>query len=149
MEDTPPEMIGVSIASRVAWLEVLQGLADDLAQQVGLDEDDRFDVGMALREGVNNAIVHGNDKDSSKRVEIDFLVQPGSLEIRIRDQGPGFDVGSLPNPLAPANILSSHGRGVFLIRHYMDEVDLEQAGESGGEIRMVKRTRTNPHDKPS
>jgi len=133
-----PERIRLVFRSHVVWLDVVQGIADDVGVRVGFDEDQRFAVAMALREGVNNAIVHGNKRDGSKNVEVEFLTHDDRLEVRIRDQGPGFDVNGLPDPLAPQNLMSPGGRGVFLIRHYMDSVDLERAACVGGEIRMIK-----------
>ena len=125
--------------SRVEWLDAVQGLGEDLALALGLDEDERFAVAMALREGVNNAVEHGNRHDPTKRIEVQFLLHPDGLEIRIRDEGTGFDAGSLPDPLLPQNLLSSSGRGVFLMRNYMDELDLSRTSCRGGEIRMFKR----------
>ena len=64
---------------------------------------------------------------------------PRGIAIRVRDEGPGFDPESLPDPLAPENLLKSNGRGIFLIRSFMDEVALQRAPEGGMEIVMVKR----------
>ena len=63
----------------------------------------------------------------------------GSLTIRVRDQGEGFDPEEVADPLAPENLLKSSGRGIFLIRNFMDEVKLQRAPEGGMEVRMVKK----------
>jgi serine/threonine-protein kinase RsbW len=133
-----PKKIGLVLASRIQWLDAVQGLGENLAATVGFDEDGRFAVGMALREGLNNAILHGNRKDESKLVEVTFLIHEDRLEIRVKDEGRGFDKGKLPDPLAEENRLKSSGRGVFLIKSFMDEVDLERASQQGGEVRMSK-----------
>ena len=133
-----PEPVRLVLASRIVWLDVVQTIAEDLASLVGLDEDGRFAVSMALREGVNNAIVHGNRRDETKEIEVVLVPHSDRLEIRIKDEGTGFDHQGLPDPLSPQNLLASSGRGVFLIKSYMDDVDLSRAGAPGGEIRMSK-----------
>ena len=133
------ERIFVIFRGVIIWLDVMQSLADDVAASVGFGEDERFAIAMSLREGVNNAIIHGNGRDATKYVEVEFLKYEDRLEVGIKDQGPGFDVDLLPDPLSEENILKTSGRGVFLIRHYMDEIDLGRTNLAGGEIRMVKR----------
>ena len=134
----PVAQIRLALSSRVVWLDLVQGLAEDLGAQAGLGEDERFALSMSLREGVNNAILHGNRKDEAKLVEVLFVLHPDRLEVRIRDEGPGFDPSQLPDPVAPQNLYRASGRGVFLMRNYMDEVDLSAAGRRGGEIRLIK-----------
>jgi serine/threonine-protein kinase RsbW len=135
----PPPTIGLTLSSRVDWLDVAQSLGEDLAVLVGFDEDARFAVGMALREALNNAILHGNRRDESKQVSIVFVAHDDRLEVSVRDQGAGFDPRGLPDPLAEQNLLKPSGRGIFLMRSYMDEVDLSRAREPGATVRMVKR----------
>jgi serine/threonine-protein kinase RsbW len=97
---------------------------------------------------VVNAIKHGNRNDESKRVAVEFtavpLDQPEQLIIRVEDEGEGFDPQELADPLAPENILKSSGRGIFLMRSFMDEVDLRQAPGGGMEVVMVKRAGAVP-----
>jgi serine/threonine-protein kinase RsbW len=98
---------------------------------------------VAVRESVINAIRHGNRNDATKHVFVDFdsALRDGApgLLICVRDQGEGFDPESLADPLDPENLLKSGGRGVFLIRNFMDEVHLQRVPEGGMEIRMLKR----------
>ena len=99
-------------------------------------------VGVAIRECVINAIKHGNHHDLSKRVFVEFatlLNGVPQITIRVRDQGEGFDPDTIADPLAPENLLKGSGRGIFLIRNFMDEVELQRAPEGGMEVLMVKR----------
>ena len=105
----------------------------------GLDEQAAFGVDMAVREAVTNAMVHGNREDETKSVEVIFNCLANALEIEVRDQGEGFDPASVPDPTDPANILKTSGRGIFLIRNFMDEVEWIARPEGGTTIRMVKK----------
>ena len=130
--------------STFEMLDFVQVVSDQISRMVGLDEDARHWVGVAVRESVINAIKHGNAHDERKRVHVEFTPlddsdpQPGVV-IRVRDEGPGFDPSTLPDPLAPENLLKASGRGIFLIRSFMDEMDLRRAPEGGMEVVMVKR----------
>ena len=106
------------------------------------NEDAVFAIKLALEEALINAIKHGNKSDAAKHVFIEFETatdQVPELAIRVRDQGEGFDPETVANPLDPENLLKSSGRGIFLIRNFMDDVRLQRAPEGGMEIRMVKR----------
>ena len=122
-------------------LDFVQVVSDHLARSVGLDDDARHWVGVAVRECVINAIKHGNRNDATKQVFIDFEASadpmPG-LTVSVRDQGEGFDPDKLADPLAPENLLKASGRGIFLIRNFMDSVQLQRVPEGGMEIRMTK-----------
>ena len=123
-------------------LDFVQVVSDHLGRMSGLDEDAVHWVGVAVRESVINAIKHGNAHDASKRVHVEFMPLDGSapgVAIRVRDEGPGFDPQSIPDPLASENLLKSSGRGIFLIRSFMDEMVLRRAPEGGMELVMVKR----------
>jgi len=97
------------------------------------DHVDKID--LAVREAITNAIIHGNKYDKSKVVHICVeLSRARGLHIVIKDAGHGFDPGRLPNPLAPQGRVSNHGRGIFLIRKCMDDVQF--SFESGTAIHM-------------
>ena len=130
--------------STFEMLDFVQVVSDQIARMAGLDEDARHWVNVAVRESVINAIKHGNAHDERKRVHVEFTplraAAPGEgIQIRVRDEGPGFDPSTLPDPLAPENLLKSSGRGIFLIRSFMDEMVLRRAPEGGMEVVMVKR----------
>lgn len=124
-------------------LDFVQAVSDHLARLAGLDEDALHWVSVAVRESVINAIKHGNAGDARKRVHVELTPletsAPRGISIRVRDEGPGFDPDTLPDPLAPENLLKSSGRGIFLIRSFMDEVAVRRAPEGGMEVLMVKR----------
>jgi len=124
-------------------VDFVQIVSDHMGRSVGLDEDSLHWVGVAIRESVINAIKHGNRHDAAKHVFVEFEATTDDvipeLTIRVRDQGEGFEPEEVANPLAPENLLKSSGRGIFLIRNFMDDVQLQRAPEGGMEIRMVKR----------
>lgn len=94
---------------------------------------------MAVREAITNAIVHGNREDEAKAVEVTFNCLEHALEIEVKDQGKGFDPKDVPDPTDPANILKTSGRGIFLMRSFMDEVRWLMRPEGGTTVRMVKK----------
>lgn len=98
------------------------------------------EIEIALHEALVNAVVHGNHGDPRKHVHVHCRCEPDEISIMVRDEGQGFDAGRVPDPTAPENIQSSHGRGIYLMRAYMDEVRLE---ESGRAVHMRKRARSN------
>ena len=142
MAHTHPLSIRLDFTSAYEMLDTLQAVSDHICKEVGLDEDAIHWVGVAVRESVANAIKHGNKGDPGKKVFVEFESSAGAvpeLSIRVRDQGAGFDPEDVADPLAPENLLKGSGRGIFLIRSFMDEVVLQRAREGGMEMRMVKR----------
>ena len=137
-----PLSIRLEFTSAYEMLDVLQSVSDHVCKEVGLDEDSIHWVSVAVRESVANAIKHGNKNDADKKVFVEFdgtFNAARELSIRVRDQGEGFDPEEVADPLAPENLLKGSGRGIFLIRSFMDEMVLQRAPEGGMEMRMVKR----------
>jgi serine/threonine-protein kinase RsbW len=129
--------------SSFEMLDFVQVAADHVGRLAGLDDEALHWVGVAVRESVINAIKHGNANDARKRVHVELTPldeqSPSGLAIRVRDEGPGFDPATLADPLAPENLLKASGRGIFLIRSFMDEAVVQRAPEGGMEVVMVKR----------
>jgi serine/threonine-protein kinase RsbW len=139
--------VHLEFTSAFEMLDFVQVVSEHMGRRVGLDEDARHWVGVAVRESVINAIKHGNRNDASKRVFVDFEAEPQTvpeLTIRVRDQGEGFDPEELADPLAPENLLKASGRGIFLIRNFMDQVKLRRVPGGGMEIQMTKRVSSEP-----
>jgi serine/threonine-protein kinase RsbW len=137
------QLVRLEFTSAFEMLDFVQVASDHMARSVGLCDDDVHWVGVAIRECVINAIKHGNRSDATKRVVVEFETadrrSAPALTIRVRDEGDGFDPENLADPLAPENLLKSSGRGIFLIRNFMDAVRLAKLPEGGMEISMTKR----------
>jgi serine/threonine-protein kinase RsbW len=112
-----------------------------VAGELGCAEGEEFEIELALREALANAIQHGGKNDPSKQIECCVACdrERGMLLI-VRDPGAGFDPSELPSPILGSNVFSTHGRGIFLINQLMDEVRFEKGGT---EIHMVKRASGN------
>ena len=132
-------------------LDLVQLVSDHVGQLAGLDEDAIHWVGVAVRESVINAIKHGNRLDEAKQVTIEFAFVPSrhptELVVSVIDQGEGFVVEEVADPLAPENLLKSSGRGIFFMRSFMDDVQLLKCPDGGTEVRMMKKLQASP-DQP-
>lgn len=141
--------VRLDFRSAFDMLDFVQVVSDHIGRMAGLDDDALHWVSVAVRESVINAIKHGNANDELKRVFVEFAplgAGAAGIAIRVRDEGPGFDPDTLPDPLAPENMLKSSGRGIFLIRNFMDEMRLQRAPEGGMEMVMIKRAQPNTLD---
>lgn len=108
------------------------------AQEIGFSQDDMHEIGMAVRECMVNAVVHGNRYNARKKVHVMIQRTPDRLAIVIQDEGEGFDMAALPDPLADENLLRHSGRGLLLIQAYMDEFQIRPREPKGTEVKMVK-----------
>ena len=144
------EHIEITITSRFENIELVQVIAEHICECAGLDDDGSHWVGMAVREGVANAIKHGNRLDTRKRVFTTFDVRNSNLAIHIRDEGDGFDPKQVADPLSPINIMKTSGRGIFYMKTFMDEVDFSFPEGRGTELVMRKnlagRNGSDSHD---
>ncbi len=138
-----PSVVEVTLESTLTNVEVAEELARRVSATAGVDEEDQHKIEMAVHESMINAVWHGNKNDSSKTVWLRCQIQNGRLEIRIRDQGNGFDPSRIPDPLAMENILKVSGRGIFLIRTFMDEFRVTHKPGLGTEVTMVKRVHSD------
>jgi serine/threonine-protein kinase RsbW len=139
--------VHLEIHSTIEALDLVQAVTEHIARRLGFDEEALHWTAMAVRESVVNAITHGNDSDPTKLVFIDYSVsselEPSDFIVAVRDQGRGFDPETVKNPLTPENMLSTSGRGVFLIRQFMDRVSIQRAPQGGMEVRMTKQIPAN------
>src|SRR5215216_5623739 len=137
--------VHLEIHSTIEALDLVQAVTERIARDLGFDEESLHWTTMAVRESVVNAITHGNASDPAKIVFIDYTTTPDSdpadFIVSVRDQGPGFDPDTLKDPLTAENVLNTSGRGVFLIRQFMDDVEMRPAPDGGMEVRMTKHIR--------
>jgi serine/threonine-protein kinase RsbW len=108
------------------------------AKELGFGEDDLHNIGIAVREGMVNAVVHGNRYNARKKVRVKISRTPEQIAVSIADEGEGFDPTAVPDPLAAENLLRFSGRGVMLMRAFMDEFAVCLREPKGTEVRMVK-----------
>lgn len=108
------------------------------AEKLGFDEDERQQIGMAVRECTVNAVVHGNRYNKKKKVHLDIEASDNGLSVVIGDEGDGFDMNSLPDPTLPENLLRQSGRGLLLVRAFMDDFDMHPRPGGGTEVRLTK-----------
>lgn len=109
-----------------------------VAMEIGFPEEDLHQIGMAIRESMVNAVVHGNRYNARKKVHLSVSKAVDHLTVVIADEGEGFDLNSLPDPLAEENLLRQSGRGLLLIQAFVDEFSVRRRQPSGTEVRMVK-----------
>lgn len=109
-----------------------------VAQELGFDEDAQHEIGMSVREAGVNAVVHGNKYNSQKRVHLEVWQSPEGMTICIADEGGGFDIKKVPDPLAQENLLRESGRGLMLMQAYLDEFQVRRLQPAGTEVTMVK-----------
>ena len=100
-----------------------------------IDESGIFNIRLCVEEAVKNAIVHGNRSNKKLSVRVSYWINDDKLTIEVEDEGAGFDHERLPDPTADENLLRTSGRGVYLIKRLMDEVEYNQ---NGNKIRMTK-----------
>jgi serine/threonine-protein kinase RsbW len=85
---------------------------------------------VGLTEALSNAMLYGNNSDPEKRVRVEVTIRVEEVTVRVTDQGLGFDPTTVPDPTLPGNISKSGGRGIFLMKALMDEVQFNERGNS-------------------
>ena len=133
------ERTELRLPSRIEAVEEASAAIAGVLSRSGIDENAAFGVDMAVREAVTNAVIHGNKGDEAKFVELTWSSSPTALEIKVHDEGLGFNPEAIPDPTKEENLLKSSGRGIFFMRNFMDEVDWIIRPGGGTTVRMVKR----------
>jgi serine/threonine-protein kinase RsbW len=131
------QTVSYTLDSTLETVDHAEENATRIATELGFGEDEVMQISMAVREGAVNAVLHGNAYAPDKKVVLSFERTPQDLVITIRDQGKGIDLGGIPNPLAPENLLKTSGRGIFLMRSFMDVVEIRPS-QTGTEIKLIK-----------
>jgi len=111
----------------------------DLAREAGFGEEDLDRIGMSVRECMVTAVVHGNRYSSHKKIQFSVSRTPEQLTVQIADQGEGFDPGGVPDPLSGDNLLRHSGRGIFLMKAFMDDLQVRRLEPAGMEITLIKK----------
>jgi serine/threonine-protein kinase RsbW len=130
--------VEMSLASTLDSVDKAEEEAVRFAGDAGFNEEDLQKVGMAVRESMVNAVLHGNQYDPQKQAGLRLELDRGNLVITITDQGNGFEAENVPDPLSHENLLRQSGRGIFLIRAFMDEFHVRRLQPTGTEVRLIK-----------
>ena len=133
------ERVSYTLDSTLDSVNKAEQTAEELASKMPFDDEDCHRIAMAVREAAVNAVLHGNAYDPKKKMTVSFENTGEALVIKISDQGRGLRDEDIPDPLAEENLLKQSGRGIFLIRSFMDEVRIRQL-EPGTEITLIKHT---------
>jgi serine/threonine-protein kinase RsbW len=127
-------------------IQAISPLVDRLMRLIEVSQcvpGNEFDVQLVLREALENAVLHGNQADSGKKVHIRCRCRPGNeISIVVTDQGSGFDFGKIVSNGLPSDPAADHGRGIQLMKAFMDDVHFELGGS---EVHMRKRARHRAH----
>src|SRR5271154_1862980 len=129
--------VSYTLDSTLETVDSAEQAASRIAAEAGFAEDEVMRIAMAVREAAVNAVLHGNAYDPGKKVSLVFDRVGEDLVITIRDQGKGLDLNKIPDPLAPENLLKTSGRGIFLMRSFMDVVEIRPS-PTGTEIKLIK-----------
>jgi serine/threonine-protein kinase RsbW len=119
----------IQVSSNFENLSQIESLIDRSCAEAGVDEDNYGNVLIAVTEAFNNAVVHGNKNDNSKKVKVKVGHSEEELCFVLEDEGLGFDYENVADPTAPENIEKEHGRGIYLMRHLADLVEFENRGK--------------------
>jgi serine/threonine-protein kinase RsbW len=129
--------VSFTLESTLDSVNMAEEKTEKLAAELGFSEEDCHRLAMSVREAMVNAVLHGNAYDPKKRVHVVFEQHGKTLTITIADEGKGLEESELPDPLAPDNLLKQSGRGIFLMRSFMDEVKIKNL-HPGTEVRLIK-----------
>ena len=137
--------VSYTLDSTLETVNQAEETASRIATEAGFDDEEIMKISMAVREAAVNAVLHGNAYDLNKKVTIEFECTAKELVIVVRDQGKGLDEKKIPDPLAPDNLMKTSGRGIFLIRSFMDAVEIHPS-QAGTELKMIKHVHGNAVD---
>ncbi len=136
--DSQSKTVNLVLDSTLDSVDIAERAALDLARESGFGEEDLDRIGMSVRECTVNAVVHGNRYNSHKKVRLSLSRTPERFTVRIADQGEGFNPDALPDPLQGDNLLRHSGRGIFLMKAFMDDLQVRSLEPAGTEVTLVK-----------
>jgi len=134
-----PRSFELTIPSRLEEMDAVHSLIGEVVKEYKLSEEMAYWIELAISESMINAIRHGNNSDPAKNATLKISFSGQAIEVVVEDQGAGFSLDSIADPTDIANLLKPSGRGILIIRSFMDEVNLSQREGGGSRLRMVKR----------
>jgi len=134
-----PTTVKLVLSSEVGLIDLIHTAAQKVAQLGGFDADDALNIGLAVREGAINAIIHGNGSNPALDVNVTLSAGDDGFSAHITDEGEGFDPAAAPDPTQGAALLATSGRGLLLMRAFVDEVIYSRGQTRGMEVTMTKQ----------
>ena len=134
-----PRSFELTVPSRLEEMANVHTLVEEAIREYNLSEDLAHWIELTISESMINAIQHGNKCDPEKKATLKISSDGNSIEITVEDQGKGFQLDDVADPTNVENLLKPSGRGILIIRSFMDEVDLSRREGGGSRLRMVKR----------
>ena len=133
-----PEAEHYALDSTLDSVEKIEHLVLEHARRAGFCGVSLEQIALAVHETAANAVFHGNQESSEKKVSLDIRATGQQLEVVITDEGNGFDLAKVPDPLAPEEMFRERGRGIYLTRALMDEYQVRRGAKGGSEVTLVK-----------
>ena len=134
-----PQRIEVVLETLIESIALAEEVGVRVAAAGGFDEDDQYKIGLAVHEAVMNAFQYGNQQQRERKIHVVFELFPEKLVVHVTDQGTGFHLSDVPDPRTDENVLGDSGRGVLLMKAFMDEFDVLISAAGGAEVVMAKR----------
>jgi len=141
--------IELTLQTRLDSVHLAEEISGCVAASLGFEDEERHRIGLAVREGVANAVFYGNRECPDKLVKLIFEVDDSRFVVHIHDEGTGFSLDDVPDPLAEENLMKTSGRGIFLMRAFMDELKVHRSSGGGAELVMIKRLPANAPESPT
>ena len=133
------QRLEVTLDTQLESVDLAENIVTRVAEAAGFDEDDVHKVGMAVREGVINAYNYGNCQDKKKKILLAVEFEPEQMVVHVIDEGCGFQLSDVEDPLADENLLRTSGRGIFLMRAFMDDLAVRRGPAGGTDLVMSKK----------
>src|ERR1700693_4811457 len=133
------QRIEITLETLLESVDLAEVIVMRIAEAAGFTEEDIHKMGMAVREGVINAYNYGNQQIRDKKIFMTVELEPDKMIVRVLDQGKGFELTEVPDPLAEENLLRTSGRGLFLMRAFMDDFRVERGPDGGAHLSIVKK----------
>jgi serine/threonine-protein kinase RsbW len=133
------QRLDVTLDTQLESVDLAENIVMRVAEAAGFANEDVHKFGMAVREGVINAYNYGNRQDRRKKIHLAVEFEPERMIVHVLDEGGGFKLQEVPDPLAEENLLRTSGRGLFLMRAFMDDLTVRRAPSGGAELVMSKR----------
>ncbi|MCR4418482.1 MAG: ATP-binding protein [Ignavibacteria bacterium] len=130
-----------NLKTSIFEIENISNYLDEALDGINIPHDKYNNILLAITEAVNNAIIHGNKNDINKKIILEFILTDEFLKVIVTDEGQGFDLDKVPDPTLPENLLSEHGRGIFIMKHFVDEISVEKSPEGSSLILKIKLTK--------